>query len=87
MNTLERIRSAFRPRQPAAKPDPEPYAMPGGPEHRALLREMNADIPPGVDWTGGAQRYVAAEVIKHGLAPITNCLLTKPFGVVPPGDA
>ena len=50
-----------------------------------LLAEINAEVPPGVDWRAGALRYVAAEFAKHGEAAMTRYLLSKPFGPVAPG--
>jgi SAM-dependent methyltransferase len=55
-------------------------------EHRALLAEINADLPAGVDWTAGAQRYVMAEIAKYGREPYIRYLLAKPFALVHPGE-
>ncbi|MBD0272486.1 MAG: class I SAM-dependent methyltransferase [Acetobacteraceae bacterium] len=44
-----------------------------------LLVEINAEVPPGVDWRAGALRYVSAEFAKHGAEAMTRYLLSKPF--------
>lgn len=49
----------------------------------ALLKEINADIPKGLDWTAGALNYVAAEIAKHGREAYTRYLLSKPLAPVP----
>lgn len=49
----------------------------------ALLREINAEIPQGVDWTAGALSYVAAEIAKHGKESYTRYLLSKPLAPIP----
>jgi hypothetical protein len=82
MSPFDRIKTALGLGTPGLKPDPDNNLRPGGREHRALLAEMNADIPPGVDWTAGAQNYVAAEISKHGRDSYTHYLLSKPFGPV-----
>lgn len=50
-----------------------------------LLAEINAEVPPGVDWRAGALRYVAAEFRKHGSEAMSRYLLSKPLAPVPPG--
>ncbi len=50
-----------------------------------LLAEINAEVPPGVDWRTGALRYVEAEFRKHGAENMTRYLLAKPLAPVPPG--
>jgi 2-polyprenyl-3-methyl-5-hydroxy-6-metoxy-1,4-benzoquinol methylase len=44
-----------------------------------LLAEINADIPPGVDWHEGARRYVAAFFEKVGRPATEFYALNKPF--------
>ena len=88
MSPLTRFRTALGfGAQVAATAAPEPYRRPGGPEHQALLAEINADVPPDVDWTAGALDYVAAEIRKHGHDAYTHYLLTKPFGPINLGEA
>lgn len=70
MRTVRRGRDA-----PAAQPSAA----------AALLAEINAEVPPGVDWRAGALRYVAAEFAKHGREAMTRYLLSKPFAPVAPG--
>ena len=43
-----------------------------------LLEEINRDLPPGVDWKAGAERYVR-ELVARGGAPFRQWHLTKPF--------
>ena len=57
MSLLNRFRTALGSGAPAPA---APRRRPGGPEHEALLDEINADVPPGVDWTAGVLDYVAA---------------------------
>ena len=83
MSPLDRLKRAFG--LAAAVPQPEDQVGLGGREHRTLLEEMNADLPPGVDWTAGAHSYVAAEFSKYGEG-YTHYLLTKPFSPVGPGE-
>ena len=85
MSPFDRIKSALG--LGSAKAVRDDSTRLGSSEHRALLAEINADIPPGVDWAVGAQRYVAAEISKYGREPYTHYLLTKPFGPVGPGEA
>jgi SAM-dependent methyltransferase len=86
MSVMSRFKSLIGTAEPAPKPEPEPYMRPGGAEHRALLAEINAEIPPGVDWTAGALNYVQAEIEKHGREAYQHYLLTKPFAPVGPGE-
>jgi SAM-dependent methyltransferase len=51
-----------------------------------LLAEINAQVPKGIDWRGGALRYVQAEIDKHGRDCYLRYLLAKPFQLVPPGS-
>jgi SAM-dependent methyltransferase len=61
-------------------------ATPAPPSPAAeLLAEINAEVPPGVDWRAGALRYVAAEFAKHGREAMTRYLLSKPFAPVASG--
>ena len=43
-----------------------------------LLEEINRDLPPGVDWKAGAERYVR-DLVARGGAPFRRWHLTKPF--------
>jgi SAM-dependent methyltransferase len=43
-----------------------------------LLEEINRDLPRGVDWKGGAERYVR-ELVARGGASFRQWHLTKPF--------
>ena len=43
-----------------------------------LLEEINRDLPPGVDWKAGAERYVRELVIRGGPS-FRQWHLTKPF--------
>jgi len=43
-----------------------------------LLEEINRDLPRGVDWKGGAQRYVR-ELVARGGPSFRQWHLTKPF--------
>ena len=63
------------PKARAEKPAPETRS--------ALLQEINAEIPEGVDWTAGALTYVAAEIAKHGKESYTRYLLSKPLAPIP----
>ncbi|WP_343896165.1 class I SAM-dependent methyltransferase, partial [Craurococcus roseus] len=87
------VRAAVRRREEALPAAPPPAAPPvvaaptempplTAPE---LLAEINAEVPPGVDWRGGALRYVAAEFRKHGAEAMARYLLAKPLAPVPPG--
>ena len=51
-------------------------------QHKALLDEINRDLPFGLDWKRGALKYVAAEIAKHGREFYTKYLLSKPFSPV-----
>lgn len=66
---------------------PAARACPGGAAHQALLAEINADIPRGVDWAAGAREYVAAEIRKYGHGQYVYYALSKPFSRVEPGEA
>ena len=55
-------------------------------QKRALLAEINREIPQDVDWHAGAKRYVQAENKKYGKEPYQRFLLSKPFGRVHPGE-
>jgi len=66
---------------PEAPPAAEPTPVPS---RDGLLAEINAEVPPGVDWRGGALRYVAAEFAKHGQEAMTRYLLSKPLSPVAP---
>lgn len=85
MSAVARLKAFLTFRGPEPGPQAHPGMRPGGPEHRALLAEINVDIPD-VDWTAGALNYVAAEIEKHGREGYTHYLLTKPFGPVASGD-
>ena len=50
-----------------------------------LLAEINAEVPPGVDWRAGALRYVANTFEKQGKEAVTRYLLAKPLAPVAPG--
>jgi SAM-dependent methyltransferase len=43
-----------------------------------LLEEINRDLPPGVDWKAGAERYVR-ELVARGGPSFRQWHLTKPF--------
>ncbi|MBV8459093.1 MAG: hypothetical protein JO122_21065, partial [Acetobacteraceae bacterium] len=49
----------------------------------SLLKEINADLPPGLDWRAGALNYVSAEIAKHGREAYTRFLLGKPLAPIP----
>lgn len=89
MNLLERFWSVlgFRNSTPKLGTDMMSVLQADEGNRQALLAEINADIPFGVDWVVGAQRYVEAEINKHGREPYTHYLLTKPFGQISPGEA
>jgi SAM-dependent methyltransferase len=67
----------------APAPPPPPAAPPS--TAAGLLAEINAEVPPGVDWRAGALRYVSAEFAKHGTEAMTRYLLSKPFAPLAPG--
>ena len=75
---IARLMRAVRRRDAAA-----PAAPPSPADD--LLAEINAEVPPGVDWRAGALRYVAAEFAKHGKEAMTRYLLSKPLAPVPSG--
>jgi len=55
-----------------------------------LLRAINEDIPKGVDWKAGAEKYVAAFIEKLGRQGIEEFTMNKPFnsvGASEPGPA
>jgi len=76
---IARLMRAVRRRDAAAAAAPPPSAA------DELLAEINAEVPPGVDWRAGALRYVGAEFAKHGREAMTRYLLSKPFAPVAPG--
>lgn len=78
---IERFARALR-RRAGASVLPAPAAPSPAAE---LLAEINAEVPPGVDWRAGALRYVSAEFAKHGAEAMTRYLLSKPLAPVPPG--
>src|SRR5216684_662716 len=49
-----------------------------------ILADINAGIPPGVDWLAGAKRYVEAVFERNDRAAIEKYALTKPFYTLPP---
>lgn len=53
---------------------------------RELLDEINCDLPQGIDWKRGAERYVR-ELIARGGPSFRQWHLTKPFlGELLPGE-
>jgi SAM-dependent methyltransferase len=49
-----------------------------------VLADINAGIPPGVDWLAGAKRYVEAVFERNDRPAIERYTLTKPFYTLPP---
>lgn len=88
MNPFTRYRELLRPsnRRPQEREDEVAVSREGA-EHQALLAEINADIPRGVDWTAGARQYVAAEIKKCGHDQYMHYALSKPLSPVGPGEA
>lgn len=78
---MRAVRGADRAAPGAPSTAPPPPASP----HGELLAEINAEVPTGVDWRGGALRYVAATFAKHGQEAMTRFLLSKPLAPVPSG--
>src|SRR4051794_13350449 len=56
-------------------------------ERERLLAEINADLPPNLDWRAGALSYVEAEITKHGREAYTRYLLCKPLSPIPADPA
>ncbi|PWK30844.1 class I SAM-dependent methyltransferase [Pseudomonas sp. OV226] len=52
----------------------------------SLLQAINEDIPKGVDWKAGAEKYVAAFVEKLGREGIEEFAMNKPFSSVGASD-
>jgi hypothetical protein len=68
------------PPEPACRPDPARASTPAAAapplSAPALLAEINAEVPPGVDWRAGTLGYVAAEFAKHGAGAMGRYLLS-----------
>jgi SAM-dependent methyltransferase len=52
-------------------------------ERATLLREINADLPSGVDWKAGAHRYVQSYFKKSSREDVERYVMSKPLGGVP----
>lgn len=60
---------------------------PAGDRAAELLREINRDVPPGVDWKAGAHGYVARYREEWGDAELERYVLSKPMVALDPADA
>ncbi|HXG98875.1 MAG TPA: class I SAM-dependent methyltransferase [Sphingomicrobium sp.] len=52
----------------------------------SLLKDINREVPPRIDWQAGAQRYVKSFFDKYGRAATERLALSKPFLPLAPGD-
>ena len=51
-----------------------------------LLRQINADLPPGRDWQAGARRYLQAQYDHYSREGIEGFVMRKPLALIPPQD-